>query len=90
MRFPNKAHMTAWLISDDIDHWKVVLPGPPNSAYEGGLFQCDLSIPDSYPFNPIKVRFDTKVWHPNINDKTGIVYPPLIAMDWHPAVTVKR
>jgi hypothetical protein len=27
----------------------------------------DIVIPKNYPFEPPKMRFDTKVWHPNVS-----------------------
>ncbi len=40
------------------------------SPYEGGKFKVELFLPDEYPMAPPKVRFMTKLYHPNI-DKLG-------------------
>jgi hypothetical protein len=32
---------------------------------EGGLFNCKLKFPDSYPDRPPKMKFVTPIWHPN-------------------------
>lgn len=37
---------------------------------EGGIFKLELFLPDDYPMTPPKVRFLTKIYHPNI-DKLG-------------------
>lgn len=42
------------------------------SPYEGGKFKVELFLPDEYPMAPPKVRFMTKLYHPNI-DKLGRV-----------------
>lgn len=36
----------------------------------GGVFKLELYLPEEYPMDPPKVRFLTKIYHPNI-DKLG-------------------
>lgn len=41
-------------------------PAPParplaGTAYEGGRFEVDITAPDRYPFEPLKIKFVTKV-----------------------------
>lgn len=36
----------------------------------GGIFKLELFLPDDYPMNPPKIRFLTKIFHPNV-DKLG-------------------
>ena len=40
------------------------------SPFEGGTFKLELFLPEEYPMAPPKVRFMTKIYHPNI-DKLG-------------------
>lgn len=35
-----------------------------------GIFKLELFLPDDYPMTPPKIRFLTKIYHPNI-DKLG-------------------
>ena len=42
-------------INGDLFHWKAVIKGPPDTVYEGGKFQIDITIPDEYPYQPPKV-----------------------------------
>ncbi|CAF4516742.1 unnamed protein product, partial [Rotaria sp. Silwood2] len=51
-------------------YFKVVIDGPRESPYEGGKFKVELFLPEEYPMAPPKVRFMTKLYHPNI-DKLG-------------------
>lgn len=32
----------------------------------GGIFKLELFLPEEYPMSPPKVRFLTKIYHPNI------------------------
>ena len=49
--------------------------GPPGTPFQGGTFLLDITIPESYPFNPPKVKFLTRIWHPNISSVTGAICP---------------
>lgn len=40
------------------------------SPYEGGRFHLELFLPEEYPMSAPKVRFMTRIYHPNI-DKLG-------------------
>ena len=44
--------------------------GPEGSPFEGGVFKLELFLPEDYPMSAPKVRFITKIYHPNI-DKLG-------------------
>lgn len=55
---------------DDLTHLKGTFPGPEGTPYEGGRFRVDIKIPTEYPFRPPVMKFDTKVWHPNISSQT--------------------
>ncbi|KAF2842462.1 UBC-like protein [Patellaria atrata CBS 101060] len=42
-----------------IDVMKVLIIGPKDTPYEGGLFEFDLFCDDKYPFEPPKMNFKT-------------------------------
>ena len=60
-------------IDDNIRHLKGQLQGPSGTVYEGGVFTVDIVIPPQYPFEPPKMKFTTKVWHPNVSSQTGAI-----------------
>lgn len=37
------------------------ISGPEGTPYEGGKFDVDILIPRGYPFEPPKMKFDTKM-----------------------------
>ncbi|KAF6801199.1 ubiquitin-conjugating enzyme [Colletotrichum musicola] len=70
-------------------HLKGSFPAPPDTPYAGGHFQVDIKIPDSYPFKSPIIKFDTKVWHPNISSQTGAICLDTLGSGWSPVQTIK-
>ncbi|KAH8691538.1 hypothetical protein BGW36DRAFT_388505 [Talaromyces proteolyticus] len=58
-------------VADDLEHLHACIEGPPDTPYEGGIFWIDMQLKE-YPFKPPKLRFMTRVYHPNI-DCRGVV-----------------
>ncbi|KAK2196275.1 bifunctional Ubiquitin-conjugating enzyme [Babesia duncani] len=54
------------LENDDYFKWRVCFEGPPETAYEGGIFTVTLTFPSDFPNNPPKMQFQEEMWHPNI------------------------
>ncbi|TRY99291.1 hypothetical protein DNTS_003986 [Danionella cerebrum] len=64
---------SAGLIDDnDLYRWEVLIIGPPDTLFEGGVFKAHLTFPKDYPLRPPKMKFITEIWHPNV-DKNGDV-----------------
>jgi ubiquitin-protein ligase len=62
---------------DDLTHLRGQFYGPPDTPYEGGTFHVDIKIPSEYPFRPPVMRFETKIWHPNVSSQTVSAFIPL-------------
>ena len=77
------------LVNNDIRHWKGRIKGPIDTCYQGGIFDVDIVIPDDYPFKPPKMKFDTKIWHPNISSVTGAICLDILKNEWTPALTIR-
>ncbi|EWC47763.1 hypothetical protein DRE_02963 [Drechslerella stenobrocha 248] len=81
--------MKADPVGDDISHLRGTLRGPPGTPYEGGVFIVDIKIPNEYPFKPPQMRFETKVWHPNVSSQTGAICLDTLSAAWSPVLTIK-
>ena len=77
------------LVSNDYRHWKGRIKGPIDTCYQGGIFDVDIVIPDDYPFKTPKMKFDTKIWHPNISSVTGAICLDILKNEWTPALTIR-
>ena len=74
---------------DDLFHWEGTIIGPTETVYEGGIFNLDIQFPKNYPFKPPKVRFLTKIYHPNINSG-GFICLDIFKENWSPALTISK
>lgn len=73
---------------DTANNILVVFNGPYETPYEDGMFKLLINIPDNYPYEPPKVEFKTKIFHPNIYEN-GNVCVSILDTDWKPIMTLK-
>ena len=76
-------------INDSLVDLRGRISGPPDTAYDSGVFELEVKIPETYPFNPPKVRFLTRIWHPNICSVTGAICLDILKDQWAAAMTIR-
>lgn len=69
-------------------YFHVIVTGPNDSPFEGGLFKLELFLPEDYPMSAPKVRFITKIYHPNI-DRLGRICLDILKDKWSPALQIR-
>lgn len=74
---------------DDPCQFNAVMAGPWNSPYRDGIFTIDVDVPDRYPFRPPKMKFTTKIWHPNVDFATGQIVLDALTDNWNPCWTLQ-
>ncbi|KAM3968881.1 ubiquitin conjugating enzyme 4 [Aphomia sociella] len=77
------------LIDNRWTELKGEIGGPPDTPYEGGTFILEIKVPETYPFNPPKIRFLTKIWHPNVSSVTGAICLDILKDQWAAALTLR-
>lgn len=80
---------SAGLKNDDMLEWEATIMGPSDSPYAGGMFSLVINFPQDYPFKPPKIKFTTKILHPNINHH-GSICLDILNKSWSPALTISK
>jgi ubiquitin-conjugating enzyme (huntingtin interacting protein 2) len=65
--------VTAEVVDDNLTRLIGRVPGPLDTPYEGGVFKVDIQLDNQYPFAPPKMKFITRVWHPNVSSASGAI-----------------
>ncbi|KZT06628.1 ubiquitin-conjugating enzyme [Laetiporus sulphureus 93-53] len=73
---------------DNLRYFDVTIQGPDGSPFANGVFKLELFLPEEYPMSPPKVRFLTKIYHPNI-DKLGRICLDILKDKWSPALQIR-
>ncbi|XP_069978798.1 ubiquitin-conjugating enzyme E2 T isoform X2 [Penaeus vannamei] len=80
--------VSCWPEGDSLETFSAVIIGDDDTVYAGGVFKLELEVPERYPFHPPKVRFLTKIYHPNI-DSAGRICLDILKLPpsggWRPA-----
>ena len=82
------AGISATPYADNLRYFAVAIEGPDDSPYEKGVFNLELFLPADYPMAPPKVRFLTRIYHPNV-DKLGRICLDILKDKWSPALQIR-
>jgi ubiquitin-conjugating enzyme E2 D len=69
--------------------WEATIFGAEGTPYHCGVFNLSIMFPHEYPFKPPIIRFLTKIYHCNINEKGGICLD-ILKDKWSPALTISK
>ena len=80
------------IIIDNINNnkkWYVIIKGSKNTNYENGIFKLCIILNDLYPFKPPKIKFITKIFHPNVSND-GHICLDILNRKWNPVLTIYK
>ena len=83
------AHCSAGPEGDDMNHWVASIMGPADSPYAGGVFFLDIHFGKDYPYKAPKIKFRTKIYHPNISH-SGTICLDILQASWSPVLTISK
>eukprot|EP00917_Polyrhabdina_sp_WS-2016_P000236 GHVP01000459.1.p1 GENE.GHVP01000459.1~~GHVP01000459.1.p1 ORF type:complete len:165 (+),score=34.91 GHVP01000459.1:50-496(+) len=77
-------------VSSGLRNWKGYITSQDDSPYRGKQLILDIKLPWNYPFAAPEVKFETPIWHPNVDSSTGKISTEIIYKNWSPAYTIKE
>jgi len=80
----------ATCVQDKLFLWHAEVLGPDGTAYEKGIFKLEIDIPPEYPFKPPKVKFLTKIYHPNVKSDGSFCTDILTSEGWSPQLKLQQ
>ena len=63
--------------------WFMTFYGPDHNVFKGGEFKCLIDFNQNYPIEPPKVKFETKIYHPAVNQEDGTIAMWPIIENWN-------
>ena len=60
--------MISVMLQDESDlfKWDLMIEGPGDTVFEGGVYSAKMTFPSTYPNEPPKMIFTSPIFHPNI------------------------
>jgi len=74
-------------VGDSLYKWRASISGPERTPYEKGTFNLELEMPPEYPFKAPKVKFLTKIYHPNVKSD-GQLCNEVLNDGWSPQLKI--
>ena len=71
-------------LTDNVNEFKVLFAGPNNSPYSDGIWTIRVNLPNQYPYKSPSIGFCNKIYHPNVDYRSGSVCLDVINQTWSP------
>lgn len=66
----------------------VTIPGPVGSLYEGARYKLCCVLTSEYPIKSPSIAFKTRIWHPNVEPRSGAICLDVLRDRWTPVISL--
>lgn len=67
----------------------LLIAGGQETPYADGLWRLEMHITSEYPRIPPIIIFRDQIWHPNVDEQSGVMCSDTLARDWDEKCTLK-
>ncbi|KAJ3337045.1 Ubiquitin-conjugating enzyme E2 8 [Gonapodya sp. JEL0774] len=72
------------LVNDNMQEFYVRFHGPKDTPFSNGVWKVHVELPDQYPYKSPSIGFTNRIFHPNIDERSGSVCLDVINQTWSP------
>ncbi|CCI43834.1 hypothetical protein ABG067_001379 [Albugo candida] len=84
-----ESDMVLYPQEDTIINWKAFIKGPQDTPFYDAVFELAIQTTSLYPMEPPKMKFITRIFHPNVHFKDGNICLDILKKEWSPAWTLR-
>ncbi|OQS04376.1 ubiquitin-conjugating enzyme E2 [Thraustotheca clavata] len=89
LRKSPEADMVLYPLEESIVEWKAFITGPVDTPFANRVFELRIMTSPMYPMEPPKMKFLTKIFHPNVHFGDGSICLDILKREWSPAWTLR-
>lgn len=80
----NKLVLSAYTVEVEEYEVFVQFQAPKESLYHPGMYRIRIELPEEYPLKSPSVGFVTRIFHPNVDERSGSICLDVLNQTWSP------